>query len=94
LEFEAKQKKLQHQVVHHEKSCCVHAWWKAMWPLFGREAMYPESEREQFTEHAIRVLCEVLSYKEKFSACKFKPMTKDKPPRQRPTVDVDESNTY
>jgi hypothetical protein len=32
--------------------------------------------------------------KEKFSACKFKPMTQDKPPRQRPTVDVDESNIH
>ena len=32
-------------------------------------------------------------HKEKFSACKFKPMTMDKPPRQRATVDVDESST-
>jgi hypothetical protein len=33
-------------------------------------------------------------HREKFSACKFKPMTQDKPPRQRPTVDVDESNMH
>ena len=32
-------------------------------------------------------------HKEKFSACKFKPVTIDKPPRQRATVDIDESNT-
>ena len=32
-------------------------------------------------------------HKEKFSACKFKLVTIDKPPRQRATVDIDESNT-
>jgi hypothetical protein len=60
LESEAEWKKLQHQVVYPEKNCCVHAWWKAMWALFGRKVMHLEREREQITEHAIRVLYEVL----------------------------------
>jgi hypothetical protein len=38
--------------------------------------------------------CAKCCHKEKFSASKFKPMTQDKPPRQRPTVEVGESNIH
>ena len=38
--------------------------------------------------------CAKCCHKEKFSASKFKLMTQDKPPRQRPTVEVGESNIH
>ena len=59
--------------------------WKKSYPYWKRKGTNHWT-RDQSYMRSVAISCH--------SACKFKPMTQDKPPRQRPTVDVHESNIH